>query len=538
MTLSYTAVIIISIIQVAGFQLGLWTIFRKAGLKGWLSIIPVYRTWLWLRKVIDRPWWWMIFWVMPFIGVFMVYYMIWDTIRCFNKRSYLYLIPGTFFYFFYLPYLGLSKKETYTPRAELPEFKKSWARGWGDAIIFAVAAAFIVRSFIFELYTIPSSSMEGTMMVGDYLAVSKHHYGQRIPQTVFALPFMHHTLVLTKTVPSFVDWIELPYMRLPGTTTVKNNDPIVFNYPDGDTVIIEMQDRSYYAIVRDFEEIMNAKTELTRANELAMRYGRNIDAATLRSRFAGKSGHDVVHELYTVKYRPVDKRENYVKRCIAIHGDKLEIKDGVVYINGKKAPVPEKRQFCYQVPGGGISARTIKKMRINAQDVYTDPIGDQYLYLSDEQAATLNSMGKILQLRIEPKGTYSSEIFPHDPRYKWNRDNFGPLVIPEKGATVPLNDSTIVLYDRIIKNYELNDLEVKNGKIYINGEVATSYTFKMDYYFMMGDNRHNSADSRYWGFVPEDHIVGKPVFVWMSLDKDRSWGDGKVRWKRMFRVCK
>ena len=538
MTLSYTAVIIISIIQVVGFQLGLWTIFRKAGLKGWLSIIPVYRTWLWLRKVIDRPWWWMIFWVMPFIGVFMVYYMIWDTIRCFNKRSYLYLIPGTFFYFFYLPYLGLSKKETYTPRAELPEFKKSWARGWGDAIIFAVAAAFIVRSFIFELYTIPSSSMEGTMMVGDYLAVSKHHYGQRIPQTVFALPFMHHTLVLTKTVPSYVDWIELPYMRLPGTTTVKNNDPIVFNYPDGDTVIIEMQDRSYYAIVRDFEEMMNAKTELTRANELAMRYGRNLDAAALRARFAGKSGHDVVHALFTVKYRPVDKRENYVKRCIAIHGDKLEIKDGVVYINGKKAPVPEKRQFCYQVPGGGISARTIKKMRINAQDVYTDPMGDQYLYLSDEQASHLRDMGKILNVKIEPKGVYSSEIFPHDPRYKWNKDNFGPLVIPEKGATVPLNDSTIVLYDRIIKNYELNDLEVKNGKIYINGEVATSYTFKMDYYFMMGDNRHNSADSRYWGFVPEDHIVGKPVFVWMSLDKDRSWGDGKVRWKRMFRICK
>ncbi len=538
MTLSYTAVIIISIIQVAGFQLGLWTIFRKAGLKGWLSIIPVYRTWLWLRKVIDRPWWWMIFWVMPFIGVFMVYYMIWDTIRCFNKRSYLYLIPGTFFYFFYLPYLGLSKKETCTPRAELPEFKKSWARGWGDAIIFAVAAAFIVRSFIFELYTIPSSSMEGTMMVGDYLAVSKHHYGQRIPQTVFALPFMHHTLVLTKTVPSFVDWIELPYMRLPGTTTVKNNDPIVFNYPDGDTVIIEMQDRSYYAIVRDFEEIMNAKTDLTRANELAMRYGRNLDAAALRARFAGKSGHYVVHALFTVKYRPVDKRENYVKRCIAIHGDKLEIKDGVVYINGKKAPVPEKRQFCYQVPGGGISARTIKKMRINAQDVYTDPMGDQYLYLSDEQASHLRDMGKILNVKIEPKGVYSSEIFPHDPRYKWNKDNFGPLVIPEKGATVPLNDSTIVLYDRIIKNYELNDLEVKNGKIYINGEVATSYTFKMDYYFMMGDNRHNSADSRYWGFVPEDHIVGKPVFVWMSLDKDRSWGDGKVRWKRMFRICK
>ena len=536
MILSYTTVIIISIIQVIGFQLGLWTIFRKAGLEGWKSIIPFYRTWLWLRKVIDRPWWWMILWAIPFIGVFMVYYMIWETIRCFNKRSYLHLVFGTFFYFFYLPYLGLSKKETYITRSALPEFKKSWARSWGDAIIFAVAAAFIVRSFIFELYTIPSSSMEGSMMVGDYLAVSKHHYGQRIPQTVFALPFMHHTLVFTKAVPSFLDWIELPYMRLPGTTTVKNNDPIVFNYPDGDTVAIEMQDRSYYAIVRDFEEIMNDRTSLGRASELAIRYGQN--ASNLRAKFAGKSGHYVVNQLFTIRYRPVDKRENYVKRCIAIHGDKLEIKNGVVYINGEKAPVPERRQFCYKVPYGGISERIIKKMRINAQDVYMDANGDQILYLSDEQAAALRGMGKKLMVQMDPKGVYSPEIFPHDPRYKWNKDNFGPIVIPEKGVTVPINDSTIVLYDRIIRNYELNTLERKNGTIYINGKEATSYTFKMDYYFMMGDNRHNSADSRYWGFVPEDHIVGKPVFVWMSLDKNRSWGDGKIRWNRMFKICR
>ena len=476
-------------------------------------------------------------WAIPFIGVFMVYYMIWETIRCFNKKSYLYLIPGTFFYFFYLPYLGLSKKETYTSRTALPEFKKSWARSWGDAIIFAVAAAFIVRTFIFELYTIPSSSMEGSLMVGDYLAVSKCRYGQRIPQTVFSLPFMHHTLVLTKAVPSFLDWLELPYMRLPGFTTVKNNDPIVFNYPDGDTVAIEMQDRSYYAIVRDFDEIMNdTTTELSRANALASRYG--LDANTIRSKFNGSSGHDVVHQLFTIRYRPVDKRENYVKRCIAIHGDKLEIRNGVVYINGEKAPVPEGRQYCYKVANGGVTNRIIKKMRINANDVHPDEFGNQCLYLSDDQVAELRSMGVKLELQMDPKDTYSSDIFPHDPRYKWNKDNFGPLVIPEKGATVSLNDSTIVLYDRIIKNYELNDLEVKNGKIYINGEEATSYTFKMDYYFMMGDNRHNSADSRYWGFVPEDHIVGKPVFVWLSLDKDRSWGDGKIRWDRMFRICR
>lgn len=534
MTLPITAVIIISAIQVIGFQIGLWSIFSKAGLKGWLSLIPVYRTWLWLRKVIDRPWWWMIFWVIPFIGVFMVYYMIWETIRCFKKTSYLYLIPGTFFYFIYLPYLGFSKKEKYIPRKDWPEFKKTGIRSWGDAIIFAVAAAFLFRTFIIELYTIPSSSMEGSLMVGDYLAVSKYHYGQRIPQTVLALPFMHHTMVFTNFTPSYLEWIELPYMRIPGTTEVKNGDPIVFNYPDGDTVALEQQARSYYAIVRDYDMMLHPKNDFEK-RYIVSKYGVE-NVAAIASKYAGMSGSEAVSHEYSVKSRPVDKRENYVKRCIAIHGDKLEIKRGVVYINGKKAPVPERRQYHYVLPDG-ISTRVIKSLRINSEDTYIDPTtGDQHLFLSNEQAKEIRDMGKVLIPQIEQDFSYDPEIFPHDSRYPWNKDNFGPLVIPEQGVTVPINDSTIVLYERIIKNYELNELEKKDGKIYINGKEATSYTFQMNYYFMMGDNRHNSADSRYWGFVPEDHVVGKPVYVWMSLDKNRNWGDGKIRWKRMFKV--
>lgn len=535
MELSYTAVIIISIISYVGFQIGLWAIFSKAGEKGWLSLIPVYRMWIWTRKVVDRPWWWMIFILLPFISVFMIYYLIWETIRCYGKTSYKYLLPGTFFYFIYMPYLGFSKKVKWTPRKELPEFKKTSLRGWGDAIIFAVAAAYIFRTFIIELYAIPSSSMESSLMVGDYLAVSKYHYGQRVPQTVLAVPFMHHTLLLTDAVPSFLTWIELPYMRIPGCTEVKNNDPIVFNYPDGDTVAIEQQDRSYYAIVRDFDIMLHYDDACKEEQEsVDQKYGRDA-VAKIQAQYANMSAHEVVRQLYNVKYRPVDKRENYVKRCVAIHGDKFEIRQGVIYIDGVRAEVPERRQFSYLL-NDRLLERNIKKLRINKEDIHYDGRGNTIIYLNDKQASMLKEQGHILTPLIETERTYDPDIFPHDSRYKWNKDNFGPIVIPEKGQTVPINDSTIVLYERVIKNYELNTLEKKDGKIYINGELATSYTFKMNYYFMMGDNRHNSADSRYWGFVPEDHVVGKPVLVWLSLDKGRSWGDGKIRWKRMFRV--
>ncbi|MBO4645311.1 MAG: signal peptidase I [Bacteroidales bacterium] len=535
MTLSYTALFIITILALIGFQIGLWTIFRKAGEAGWKSLIPVYRMWIWLKKIVQRPWWWMILILFPFIGVFMVYYMIWETIRVFGKTSYLYLIPGTLFYFIYLPYLGLSKKERFYLRSELPAFEKSSLRGWGDAIIFAIAAAYIFRTFLIELYAIPSSSMESSLMVGDYLAVSKYHYGQRIPQTVLAVPFMHHTLLLTDAVPSFVDWLELPYMRFPGTSSVKNNDPIVFNYPDGDTVAIERQNESYYSIVRDFDAILNPNAPENERQSVILQYGEEW-AARIQNKYAGKSAQEAVRGEYTVRARPVDKRENYVKRCIAIAGDRLEIRKGVVYINGKAADVPQRRQFSYLMEGN-IPKKLAKELRINLEDIHPVSNGT-VLFLNDEQVKAIQKRGYIINSLVEEEASYNSDIFPHDPRYAWNKDNFGPVTIPQKGATVELNDSTLVLYDRIIKNYELNSLEVKDGKILINGRPATHYTFKMDYYFMMGDNRHNSADSRYWGFVPEDHIVGKPVLVWLSLDKFRSWGDGKVRWNRMFRIIR
>jgi len=502
---SHISLIIISIVSVIGFQIGLWFIFKKAGEKPWKSIVPIYNMWIWL-KVLSRPKWWMILIIFPFITFFMFYLMIWKTIRLFGKTSYSYLIPGTFFFFIYLPWLGISKKEKYTTLENLPKFKKSSLRDWADAAIFAVVAAYILRSFLFEFYAIPTSSMESSLMVGDYLAVDKTTYGARIPMTPLAIPFVHHTLPLTKFTKAYSELFKLPYWRFPKIHTVQRGNAVVFNYPDGDTVVLEHQNQSYYAIVRDFE-----------------------------THYPGR-GRYVVKENFHVTDRPVDKREFYVKRAIGLPGEKLEIINTQVYIDDKPMQNPKRIQFRYEVidpKGIGLTAKKRKALNINEEDKQ-----ENIYCLHEKQIAEIEKMGMRVEKIVDKKGEREPGIFPHDARYLWNKDFFGPITIPQKGTTVVLNDSTIVLYKQIIHNYELHDLQIKEGGIFIDGKPATEYTFAQDYYFMMGDNRHNSADSRFWGFVPEDHIAGKVWFVWLSLDKWKDWGDGKIRWNRMFRGCK
>jgi len=405
--------------------------------------------------------------------------------------------------------------------------KNSAVIEWLDALIFAVIAVTLINIFLFQNYRIPTGSMEKSLLIGDHLFVSKIAFGPRMPNTPIAFPFTQHTMPLTKG-KSWSDLILWPYKRLAGFGHVKNNDPVVFNFPAGDTVVIEDQATSYYEIMRRAASEIRYR-EYSTTGKL---YENNYYLALARKE---------MWEKYEIIYRPVDRRDNYVKRCTGIPGDTLLIKDGALYINGKLIPENSTQQTTYAVQTNGttINPKAFERLGISKSDQQMY-IGTAYLLpLTRENSEKIAKFSNVKEVQpiIARKGEFAPYIFPYKPGPGWNEDNFGPLWIPSKGATVSIDTSNIALYERIIDVYENNDLKIDNGTIYINNQPATSYTFKMGYYWMMGDNRHNSADSRYWGFVPEDHIIGKPKFIWLSLDKDAK-GLNKVRWKRMFHRAK
>lgn len=373
--------------------------------------------------------------------------------------------------------------------------KKSIFREWFDAGLFAVVAATLIRTFFIEAYTIPTPSMEGSLLVNDYLFVSKVAYGPRIPNTPLAVPLVHNTIFGGESYTEAVQW---GYHRLPGFGDVERNDIVVFNFPHGDTIIKEAPEQDYYSLCRE--------------------YGRNT-----------------IVGLNTIVTRPVDKKDNYIKRCVAIAGDKLEVRDGIVYINGQKGEVFPHAQSSYKVATNGfaLSADVLEEHRIDPPQLMGNNL---YLYnLPNDKVELIRKQPQVASLEPfnDPAGYVPNSpmywTFPYDTaNYKWNKDNYGPITIPKKGATVQLTPENISLYRRLIDIYEDNDFEERNGKFYIDGKEASSYTFKMNYYWMMGDNRHNSLDSRYWGYVPEDHVVGKASFVWFSHENG-------PRWKRLFR---
>ena len=459
--------------------LATWKLYVKAGRQAWEAFVPVYNAVV-LMKIINRPWWWTILLFVPIVNLIM-FPVIWVEIaRSFGKNTY----KDTFiaiitlgFYSFYLNYVEDVK---YVEDRDL--HPKSSSGDWVSSILFAIVAATIVHTYFMQPYVIPTSSLEKTLLVGDFLFVSKMHYGARAPMTTVATPMVHDTIPVIKK-KSYLSRPQLPYFRLPGFEKIERNDIVVFNWPVDTMLDMRHTDKHYY--------------------------------------------------------KPIDKKTNYVKRCVGIAGDSLEVRNGYVYINGKQNELPDRSrlQFSYEVilkEGKGFdnSIFELLKSRYDITDgIYRLNNNKILIPAATEEAVNMfkNHPSVLKLIKNEtPKGERDSGIFPRNPNYNWNNDHFGPIYIPKKGATIDLNLEVLPLYKRAISEYEGNTIKVNGNQILINGEVASNYTFKQDYYWMMGDNRHNSQDARAWGFVPFDHVVGKPVFIWMS------WGDGKPRWERFF----
>ncbi|WP_375239884.1 signal peptidase I [Aurantibacter sp.] len=509
--------------------LATFKLYVKAGRKAWEAFVPVYNAVI-LMKIINRPWYWTILLFLPIVNL-ILFPVIWVEIaRSFGKNSRLDTLLAIItlgFYSFYLSYsldLDYINDRSLKPRSEVGD--------WVSSILFAIVAATIVHTYFIQPFVIPTSSLEKTLLVGDFLFVSKFHYGARTPQTAVALPMVHDAIPTT-LIPSYLEKPQLPKFRFPGFQDIKRNDIVVFNWP------------------------VDTLTVITDVNS-------------------------------AVKHKPLDKKSNYVKRCVGLPGDSLAIKNGYVYINGKKNELPDraKLQFFYSVVfKTGLSQNFIDQYGLTeifdlyevkktiyendkVQDYFkTNNLNLKSVYEYDEKVIFRGNLNRETYVNLKIKESkkayvinltedlakiikknpnvisitknlsnpkdYEPKTFPSSPDYTWNKDFFGPMYIPQAGATVDLNIDVLPLYKRIITAYEGNTLKVNGNQILINNQVATTYTFKQDYYWMMGDNRHNSQDARAWGFTPQDHVVGKPVLVWMSYDTNGK-GLNKIRWDRLF----
>lgn len=524
--------LIIYAILLATHLAAYYKIFEKAGRKGWEALVPGYNV-IVLLKLLKRPWYWALVLIFPGTNVLMLMILNYQASRAMSKFGLSSALAAIFVPMVYMPYLAFKDADAkWIGPEDTKNKKRSFVAEWGDAIVFAVIAASIIRGYFIEAFTIPTSSMEKSLLIGDFLFVSKISYGAKVPQTPLSFPFAHNIMPLASRTPSYLEWMKLPYYRLPGLGSVERNDVVVFNYPEGDTVLLDAPQQSYYNIVND------------QARSL-----RNSDNAKKKKPWSAyrKEARRLILRQFDYTVRPVDKRDNYIKRCVAIPGDELEVRDGVVIVNGETENLPELHQFEYQLTTSTRLAPSMLKSKydVNLQDMDPSRTGgagvtqtSAIIPLTDAALADLkkNPVVTDAQVLMNEPGTFATKIrtFPNTPKNQWSRDFFGPLQIPAKGTTVELTMENLPLYKRIIRVYEGNELQIANGKIYINGEETTTYTFAFDYFFMMGDNRHNSLDSRFWGFVPEDHIVGKAQFVWFSYDSERDLTDGKIRFDRFF----
>lgn len=510
-----------------------WKLYIAAGRKAWEAFVPVYNG-IVLMQIINRPKWWIFLLFIPIINL-LLFAAIWvETLRTFGKKSTLDMILGVATLGLYVGYVNYTQQVTYHKDRDLTPATKGL--DFVGSITFAIVVATLVHSYFIQPFTIPTSSLEKSLLIGDFLFVSKYNYGARTPMTTVAAPMVHDTIPLVN-VKSYTTWPQLPYFRFPGYEKIKNNDIVVFNWPT-----------------------------------------------------------DTLYNMYKVadkRYdKPIDKKTNYVKRCVGIAGDSLQIKDGIVYINGKELILPEraKPQFFYKIKvkessiqnikdeyqiteagsifeinnkiwdnpsikeeliknysfeevdrdsinsyvNGGIDENLFKKLSLSFSNAYF------YANLTNDKYEKIKTDSRIASVERRVSKVAEDGIFPDYKDGKpsvtnnWNVDNFGPIYIPKKGATVAINRASLPFYKKIIAEYENNDLQVNGGEILINGEKATSYTFKQDYFWMMGDNRHNSLDARFFGYTPENHIVGKPIFIWMSWDSNGEGIKNKIRWERLF----
>ena len=475
------------IVQLVHFA-GTWKLYKKAGRQAWEAAVPVYNAVI-LMKIIHRPWWWVILLFIPVINVIMLPVIWVETIRSFGlntTKDTILVIVTLGFYIYYVNYM-LDVKYI-----ENRDLKPATSAGeWISSILFAVVAATLVHTYVMQPYTIPTGSLERTLLVGDFLFVSKFHYGARTPMTAVSFPMVHDTIPIVRT-KSYLTEPQYPYFRIPGFEDIERNDLVVFSWPvDTVNAFQQYSDGKYY-------------------------------------------------------YKPIDKKSNYVKRCVGVPGDSLAVIDGFVHINGKQNQLPDraKLQFQYliETKGGRFDPNNLyKRYGIKPNEFRFDG-QNAAAFLTEEAAKKFKNHPNVVRLErfIRPKGNKDPGIFPNTGDVNWNIDNFGPIYIPKKGVTTPLNIDNIALYERLIEVYDGTELglqqevSVNGNQILINEQPVDSYTFKQDYYWMMGDNRHNSEDARSWGYVPANHIVGKPVFIWFSWDTNAKGLFNKIRWERLF----